>query len=157
MQEDGTPTMKILCDVCSSSPPAQAEDVRGKVIDLVAAQLEIGHPTMRRLQEGSKGQRRRRLHARNGSECRRSIAGTMLLRLDDHVAAAAPALGQMATRGDVTDVLRGHMGWWASQQNSSQQWESDEPRSTLTDLAVVHRSLRIAPMLKFPPPSPRGH
>ena len=61
-----------------ASLASQAEYVGREVVDLIPAQMEIGHLAVRCLQKGPQAQRGGRLHARDGGESRCAVAGTVL-------------------------------------------------------------------------------
>ena len=56
----------------------QAQYVGGNIVNLFTGQVEIWHPAVRCLQEGSQRHRRGRFHVRDSSKRRRAGAGTAL-------------------------------------------------------------------------------
>jgi len=108
---------------------AQAHDVGGDVGDLLAAEVEIRHSTMRGLKEDAKRRRRRGLHARNRGERGSPVARPAALLRTDDMTCAAPRPSEAFSRRAIPAGLSPSRARDAGQcneggQNDGQQNES---------------------------------
>jgi hypothetical protein len=87
-------------------PSPQTEDVGGKVVDLIAAQSDIGHVPVWRLQKRAQRHGGCRGAVGNGAEARSRVGGSFLLHGFDRMAVAAPLLCELVAKGGIADCLR---------------------------------------------------
>jgi hypothetical protein len=100
----------------------KAQDISGKVVNLVAVQLKIGHPVVGCLKEHPQRQPRYRLHARDREKRWCAGAGPELLRRCHDVTRTAPFFGECPASSDVAKLLRtGSPGSDAEQNDPCQQ------------------------------------